>query len=179
MTASDVARTGLRERVANLRREYAPGEARPLSGYLTTLAAYAGTVAALGVAVKARGRTLPERPAAGDVILLGVATHKLSRLLAKDAVTSPLRAPFTRYERPAGLGEVGEQVRDDGSERRHAVGELLSCPFCLSVWIGTGLTAGLVLAPRTTRLVATALTAVAMSDFLQLAYTAANPTPPR
>ncbi|MEJ3744608.1 DUF1360 domain-containing protein [Actinomycetes bacterium KLBMP 9797] len=168
--------TGLRERVATLRREYAPRDARPLSGYLATLAAYAGTVAALGMAVKASGRPLPERAAAGDVVLLGVATHKLSRLLAKDAVTSPLRAPFTRYERPAGLGEVGEQVRDDGPGPRHAIGELLSCPFCLSVWVGTGLTAGLVLAPRTTRLVATALTAVAASDFLQLAYAAANPS---
>ena len=117
---------------------------------------------------------MPQRPAPGDVVLLCVATHKLSRLLAKDAITSPLRAPFTRYDRPIGSGEVMEQVRDEGSATRHAFGELLSCPFCLAVWVATGLTGGLVLAPRLTRLVATALTAVAASDFLQMGYAAAQ-----
>lgn len=164
----------VQEKVAKLRRAYAPHEHRPLGGYLAAMGVYAGATAALGLAVKAAGRTLPERPTAGDVALLSVATHKLSRLLAKDAVTSPLRAPFTRYQEPIGLGEVGEEVRDDGSGPRHAVGELVSCPFCLSVWIATGLTGGLVLAPRVTRLVATALTAVAASDFLQLAYSRAR-----
>ncbi len=49
-------------------------------------------------------------------------------------------------------------------------GELLACPFCLGVWVSTSLTAGMVLAPRLTRLVASAATAVAASDFLHLAY---------
>jgi hypothetical protein len=31
------------------------------------------------------------------VVLAGIATHKVSRLLAKDTVTSFGRAPFTRY----------------------------------------------------------------------------------
>jgi hypothetical protein len=160
--------------VARLRREYAPDEARPLGGYLAAMAAFAGATAALAVAARVTGRPLPERPSVGDVILVSIATHKLSRLLAKDAVTSPLRAPFTRYEKPIGLGEVGEEVRDEGPGPRHALGELVSCPFCLSVWVATGLTGGLVLAPRFTRLVATGLTAVAASDFLQLAYAAAR-----
>lgn len=67
-----------------------------------------------------------------------------------------------------------EHVRDRGSSTRHAIGELLSCPFCLAVWVATGLTGGLVLAPRLTRLVATALTAVAASDFLQMGYAVAQ-----
>ena len=48
-----------------------------------------------------------------------------------------------------------------------------SC-FLVGVWVATGLTGGLVLAPRLTRLVATALTAVAASDFLQMAYATAQ-----
>jgi hypothetical protein len=40
--------------------------------------------------------------------------------------------------------------------------------------VATALTGGLVLAPRLTRLVATALTAVAASDFLQMAYAVAQ-----
>jgi hypothetical protein len=35
---------------------------------------------------------LPEKINFADLLLLGVATHKLSRIIAKDRVTSPLRA---------------------------------------------------------------------------------------
>ncbi|MGK5675149.1 DUF1360 domain-containing protein [Micromonospora sp. URMC 106] len=166
--------TDVKGKVARLRRAYAPHEHRPLGGYLVSMSSYAAVTAALAGLVRATGRQVPERPATADVVLLGIATHKLSRLLAKDAVTSPLRAPFTRYDRPIGSGEVMEQVRDQGSSTRHAIGELLSCPFCLAVWVATGFTGGLVLAPRLTRLVATGLTAVAASDFLQLAYAVAQ-----
>jgi hypothetical protein len=104
----------------------------------------------------------------GDVALLAVATHKLSRLLAKDAVTSPLRAPFTRVEGPAGEAELNENPRGHGMQ--HSVGELMTCPFCLAVWISSGLVTGLVFAPRLTRLVMATASAVAASDFLHLAY---------
>ncbi len=160
----------IRSSLARLRQSYAPHEHRPLGGYLASMGTYTGVAAALAVAAKVAGRPAPERPSTSDVVLLAIATHKLSRLLTKDAVTSPLRAPLTRYDKPIGQGEVSEQVRDQGSSVRHAFGELVSCPFCIAVWVATGLTGGLVLAPRLTRLVATAFTAVAASDFLQMAY---------
>jgi hypothetical protein len=160
----------VRTKLTRLRQAYAPHEHRPLGGYLAAMGTYAGVTAALATLVRATNRQVPERPATQDVVLLAIATHKLSRLLSKDAITSPLRAPFTRYDRPIGSGEVMEQVRDQGSGTRHAIGELLSCPFCLAVWVATAFTGGLVLAPRLTRLVATALTAVAASDFLQMGY---------
>jgi hypothetical protein len=162
------------DRIAGLRTAYAPHEHRPLDGYAVTMTAFGTLAASLAAAVKVTGRPVPERPATADVVLISIATHKLSRLLAKDAVTSPLRAPFTRYSEPAGSAEVNEEVRDEGSAVRHSIGELLSCPFCLAVWIATGFTGGLVLAPRLTRLAATTLTAVAASDFLQMAYTIAK-----
>lgn len=165
---------GLKQRVARLRQAYAPHEYRPLGSYLAAMGTYATVTASLVGLVRATGRPVPERPAPADVVLLCIATHKLSRLLTKDAITSPLRAPFTRYDHPIGSGEVMEEVRDQGSSTRHAIGELLSCPFCLAVWVATGLTAGLVLTPRLTRLVATALTAVAASDFLQMGYAVAQ-----
>lgn len=164
----------VRDRLTRLRQAYAPHEHRPLDGYVVTMGTYAGLTAALVAAVKILDRPVPERPATSDVVLVSIATHKLSRLLTKETVTSPLRAPFTRYERPTGSSEVAEQVRSDGSSIKHSVGELLSCPFCMAVWVATGLTGGLVLAPRLTRLVATALTAVAASDFLQMGYTIAK-----
>jgi hypothetical protein len=174
---SDVTTT--RERMAHATRGYAPHEHRPLAGYLTAMTAFAGLAASLVAAGRLTGRRVPDRPAAADVVLVSIATHKLSRLLAKDAVASPLRAPFARYREPAGAAELNEDVRGEGSSVRHGIGELITCPFCLAVWVATGLTGGLVLAPRLTRLAAAALTATAVSDFLQLAYDAAKQTEQR
>ena len=158
----------VRRLARRVQRGYAHGEDRPLAGYATVIGAYSALLGLVGGIARARGVRLPDRVGLGDTLLLCVGTHKASRLLAKDSVTSPLRAPFTRYQEPAGAGEVNEEVRGNGV--RHAVGELVTCPFCLSVWLASGFTAGLVLAPRATRLVLTALTAIAGSDTIQLVY---------
>ena len=156
---------------AAARREaeaYKAGEERPLGGYVATMGTYAASVAALVGAGALAGRRLPERVEPYDVVLLGVATHKLSRLVAKDTVTAPLRAPFTEFAGPQGQGELHEEVRGHGL--RHTIGELLTCPFCLAQWMATGFAAGLVFAPRATRLVAATFSAVALSDALQNIY---------
>ena len=151
---------------------YADGEDRPLGSYVGISTVYAAAVAAAGLVVKASGAKLPERFAGRDLVLLAIGTHKASRLLAKDPVTSPLRAPFTRFRGSAGESEVQEEVRGTGVH--HAVGELVTCPFCIGQWIATGAVFGLVLAPKTTRFVASAFTVLSGSDFLQLAYAAAQ-----
>jgi len=144
-------------------------EERPLSGYAVTLGAYAGLVATVALAARWRARALPERIGPWDVALLSVATYRLSRSLSKDQIASPLRAPFTEYQAPGSAGEPTEQARAAGRVRR-AVGELLTCPFCLSQWVATGLLAGHLLIPRATRAVTATLTAVGAADFLQVAY---------
>ncbi|MBM2618699.1 DUF1360 domain-containing protein [Actinoplanes sp. LDG1-06] len=159
----------LRARMARVGQSYAPHDHRPLGGYAAAMGAFGALAVSLAGAAKVTGKPFSQ-PSAADVILLSVATHKLSRLLAKDAVTSPLRAPFTRYAEPAGAAELNEEVRHHESSLKHGIGELVSCPFCLAVWVATGLTGGLVLAPRLTRLAAVTLTATAVSDFLQLGY---------
>jgi hypothetical protein len=166
-------RATLRHAARRIQRGYAGEQDRPLGGYAAIIGAYTTLLGALTAIGRFRGARLPGKFGVQDTVLLCVATHKASRLLAKDSVTSPLRAPFTRYEEPAGEGEVNESVRGTGVQ--HAVGELLTCPFCLAVWISGGLTAGLVLAPRVTRLVLTALTAVAGADTIQLLYDRAKP----
>jgi hypothetical protein len=80
-----------------------------------------------------------------DVVRCAAATHKLSRLLTKDPVTSPLRAPFASYEGTSGPAELREEARGEGG--RKTVGELVTCPFCASVWVATGFTAGLLFFP--------------------------------
>jgi hypothetical protein len=156
---------------------YAPGNDRPLGGYLVTLLGYVGVTAGLVGQASRTGHRAPDRLSAQDVLMVSMATHKLSRLLAKDTVTSPLRAPFTRYQHPNGNAELAEQVR--GSGVRRALGELISCPFCLGVWVATAFSAGLVFAPRLTRLVAATFSAVAVSDLLQLGYATAQQLPSR
>ena len=53
---------------------------------------------------------------------------------------------------------------------KHAVGELITCPFCLAQWVGTGFVLGYVTAPRATRLAALTMTTVAGADALQFVY---------
>jgi hypothetical protein len=121
--------------------------------------------------VRASGRELPERIPVGDAVLLTVATFRLARRIAKDPVTAPIRAPFTRFEGASGHAEVAEEVREHGGVK-HAVGELVTCPFCLAQWVGTGFVFGYVTAPKATRLAALTMTMVAGSDVLQFAYDA-------
>jgi hypothetical protein len=152
---------------------YAPPEERPpLLPYAAAMALFNLLFAAALVLARRRGRGLPERPGLGDIALLGVASHKLSRLLAKDKVTSPLRAPFTELEGSGGPGELEERAR--GGAVRTAIGELLICPYCLGLWVATAFAVGLLFAPRLTRFVAAILTALTASDFLQIAYKAAE-----
>src|SRR5687768_3634635 len=113
-----------------LEAEYSPEEDRPLSSYAAITAAHVGLVGA-AIAVAARKGRLPERLGPADLALGAFATYKLSRLMARGTVTSPLRAPFTEFEGPSDKpAELKERVR--GSGWRHAIGELLTCPFCLS-----------------------------------------------
>ena len=147
---------------------HSPQRERPLGGYAVLMATFGAASAGFAAWLRASGRELPERPSAGDLALITVATHKASRLLAKDRVTSAIRAPFTEFEGAAGPGEVSENARGRGFRR--AVGELIICPYCLGAWIAGAFAAGLIVAPRPTRWVAGVLTVVFGSDVLQIAY---------
>ena len=157
-----------RKIAAREKAEYEAGSNRPIGSFLAVMGVYGAGVGGLAIVLRRRGQVLPERLALGDLALLTVATHKLSRLLAKDPVTSPLRAPFTTFEGVSGPAELQEKVRDGGPRR--AVGALVTCPFCLAVWVATGFGFSLLLAPRATRLAASILAAVTGADVLHLAY---------
>jgi hypothetical protein len=126
-------------------------------------------VAAGGLALALRKRAPGVRRFdAMDLALYGLATEHLSRLITKDSVTAVLRAPFTEFKEPAGEGEVNEEVVGHGT--RHAIGELLTCPFCSAQWVATALVAGRVAAPNLTRAVVSVSAAARFSDYLQLLY---------
>ena len=138
-------------------------EEQLLAEYAFLLALYVASVAAVtGIAIGSE--RLPKRPSLLDLSLLGVATHKLSRIIAKDRITSILRAPFVSYIRSAGHGEVEEEPRGRGIQR--GIGQLISCPYCMAPWCATALAFGFVFAPRVARFFAGILATVAVSDFL-------------
>jgi hypothetical protein len=149
-----------------------PSERPPFKSYAAFAALLNAGVGGALVAAHRSGRELPERVAAGDLALMGVASHKISRLVSKDKVTAFARAPFTEFQEKGGPAEVEEQPR--GAGLRRAVGELLVCPYCLGLWVSAGLHVGLIFAPRTTRFVASIFGALTISDFLQVAYKAAE-----
>jgi hypothetical protein len=140
-----------------------------LVGYAGSLAAYAGSLGVLVAASRAAGQGLPEAYPVRDLVIGGVAVHKFSRVLSKSSVASPLRAPFTEFERAAGSAEHHESARGEHGVR-HTIGELLTCPFCLGVWLSTAYVVGLALAPRPTRAWAALFTVTAISDGLQQVY---------
>lgn len=159
--------TSARPGTGSIGEGYAPGEGRPLTGYLVLSGTFVAAVGSGLAAARRSGRPL-DRPHVADVVLAGLATQKLARLLAKDKVTSFLRAPFTRFEEKEGYGELRETPRGDGI--RFAVGELLVCPFCLAQWVSGAFAVGWAFAPGPTRLLSAMWSAQAIADAAQLAY---------
>lgn len=140
---------------------------RPFGGYATLIGVFNLSMAAFLATAQRRGR-LPERYPLGDLALLSAGTFKLSRLIARDRVTSVLRAPFTTFQGDVGHGEVDEAARGRGLRR--AIGELLVCDFCVEQWVAAGYLAGYTVTPRPTRAVAALFTIYAAADVLQLGY---------
>ncbi|MDP1818763.1 MAG: DUF1360 domain-containing protein [Acidimicrobiales bacterium] len=144
----------------------APRQERPK--YEPLLATYVTAAGLATLALRASGRRLAV-PQPQDTLLLGIATFKLSRLLTKEKVLAPFREPFVEEAEPGDGSELNSKPAPTGV--RGAIGELLTCPFCLSVWIATALTVLYAIAPRAARLVASGAAAVTVADVSQYGYT--------
>ena len=130
----------------------------PLPEYATLTTVFASVLG--GFLLLARGR-LPERVGWGDVARIGLASYKVGRLIAKDEVTKFVRAPVTR-------DEEASEPEPQGWPR--ALGELVTCPYCVGLWIAAGFSYALVLFPRETRFVTALFGAQAVADFLNAGY---------
>lgn len=139
-----------------------------MAGFATALGVFSTGVTATALFGRLTGRQLPDRIVPLDIGLGGLATFKFARMLAKDAVTTPIRAPFTEFEDNAGAGEVMETPKP--GHPRHTIGDLISCPFCLAPWVSTSYVAALALSPRLARAWAATFSIVALSDTLQFGY---------
>jgi hypothetical protein len=142
-------------------------EQKPMGSYIVLSGAFAVLIGGMLIPA-ARSNRLPAGFSAGDVLLLGTATHKLSRVLTRAKVTSWLRAPFTAHEGPAHVNEINDSAR--GAGLRRAVGELVACPLCMDAWVAAFLLGGFIYRPRVTRTAASLLAVTAISDVLHLGY---------
>lgn len=171
MSENRATLTSLRSWTQQQAETYRNGDDRPLAGYLKLMSVYVTGTLGAALAARKAGRAAP-RLSPWDVAQLAAATQKVARMIAKDPVTSPFRAPFTTYEGVSAPSELHEEVRGHGLQ--HSVGELLTCPMCLAQWVATGFTYGLVFAPGPARLAMSTFTAVAGADFLQHVYVKAQ-----
>jgi hypothetical protein len=125
----------------------------------------------VAVTTLGRGGKLPRRVGSSDIVLLGLASYQLSRTITRDRVTAFVRAPFARQGEPTGRGEVASEAQ--GSGVRRAVGELVTCPFCMTQWVAATGVVGLVAAPRATRFVASILAVRTVAEVVNLGHEAA------
>jgi hypothetical protein len=131
---------------------------RPLAEYAALAGAFSAVLAGF---LSAAGPRLPERISLVDTVRIGLASYKLGRLIAKDPVASFVRAPVTEDL------DASEPKRE-GAAR--ALGELVTCPYCIGLWIASGFAYSLVLFPRQTRLVTTIFGGQAVADFLNAGF---------
>jgi uncharacterized protein DUF1360 len=111
---------------------------------MTVFLGVLGTFAARGL----RGeRELSLRPF--DLLLLGLTSFRVGRMIAFEGVAAPIREPFTETQ-PDGSG-AGQTVVAAGTGTRRVLGELVSCPICVGTWVAAVLVYGLHLLPRPTR----------------------------
>lgn len=134
------------------------------SSYALAMAVHVAAVSAAAVVLR---RRMPRFRPLGvtDVIMTALATQRASRVLAKDPITSPLRAPFTTFVGVDGPAQLDERARND-SRLRHTVGELVTCPFCLGQWVGTSLVIAQLAWPRAGRVITSGLAAIGIADML-------------
>jgi Protein of unknown function (DUF1360) len=78
------------------------------------MSTFSAAAAAFASLFRASRRTVPESIHRKDLTLIAIATYKISRVIAKDRVTSAIRAPFTTFQDDAGPGEVQEAARGTG-----------------------------------------------------------------
>ena len=131
---------------------------RPLPEYATLTAAFWAVF--IGFVLTNRDR-IPERVPFGDLLRIALASYKISRVITKEEVTAFVRAPVTE-------DEDAREPKPEGMAR--VLGELVTCPYCVGLWVASALSYSLVRFPRETRFATTIFGAYALSDFLHAGF---------
>ena len=131
---------------------------RPLPEYATLTAAFWAVF--IGFVLTNRDR-IPERIPFGDLLRVALASYKISRVITKEEVTSFVRAPVTE-------DAEAQEPKREGMAR--VLGELLTCPYCVGLWVASTISYSLVRFPRETRFATTIFGAYAVADFLHAGF---------
>lgn len=115
---------------------------------LTLISLFLGVFATFGGRLVKRNQDIDLKPL--DLLLLGLSSFRIGRMIAYEGVAAPLREPFTTTQ-PDASG-AGQTVVASGHGARFVLGELVSCPICIGTWTAAALVYGLHLLPRPTRL---------------------------
>jgi hypothetical protein len=138
----------------------------PYGAYAGIMTAFVGGLAAAGGLAKLLGRD-PREHSALDLTVLGLATFKAARTVARDEVTSFMREPFVE-----GLAKEGAEDPVESGDLRQAIGELVTCSRCIGTWVAAGLVGTQIIAPQFGRLLTWTLATAGANDFLQAGFAA-------
>ena len=75
-----------------------------------------------------------------DLVILVLASYRLTRLIVFDEITSFIRNPFfsVAYQENED-GELLENIEFKGGRFRNWIGRLLSCYWCVGIWSSLGI----------------------------------------
>jgi hypothetical protein len=138
----------------------------PYGSYATILGTFVGGLAAAGALANSLDRDARENSTL-DLVVLGLASFKAARTIARDEVTSFIREPFVE-----GLAHEGGEDPVETGDMRQAIGELVTCSRCIGTWVAGGLAATQIVAPRFGRLLTWTLATAAVNDWLQAGFAA-------
>ena len=146
----------------------------PRGGYAIIITIFLTLFGAVAASLRRNPATLSQTPPARDIALLGIATFRMSRLVTADRVTSILRRPFVEE----GVGEeqlegVVQKPREEGGIVQ-AVGQLITCPWCISVWAAAFNVYLLTLFPRVGRLFLLIMSSSGISQLLDPVFPLLN-----
>ena len=139
----------------------------PYGAYAGIMATFAGGLTAAGMLARLLGRD-PRADNPLDLAVLSLATFKAARTIARDDVSSFIRAPFV--EGAAGTGE--DEAPKETGDIQQAIGELVTCSRCIGTWAAAALATTQIVAPRFGRLLTWTLAAAGANDFLQAGFVA-------
>ncbi|MDP9378894.1 MAG: DUF1360 domain-containing protein [Chloroflexota bacterium] len=101
----------------------------PYRSYTLITTVYLGLYGGFLALARSKGTQLSQRLSLLDLITLGLATFRLSRLVAWDEVTSFLRLPFVQHGPEDKVEGKEQEPRGRGLVR--ALGELVVCTTCI------------------------------------------------
>ena len=92
-------------------------------------------------------RRLPTSIRPFDFALLGLAAARLTDIISTDQIMEWLRRPFVKMETTEIAGHEVETRTGRGRGLKKVIGDLLSCPWCVGVWVAASLTYAYCLMP--------------------------------